>query len=231
MERSENINEFATAFAQAQGAMTVAAKDSTNPHFKSKYADLASVVDAVRPHLSGNGLSFTQSVSTEPGIVTVETTIFHKSGQWISNRLSVACRDLTPQPVGSAITYARRYTLMSICGIAPAEDDDGEAAQGRPQSRPQSAPTRQPEERNEPAKKPEAPTGKPFPRQSDKPELIDAVRSEINALNLGQDSARLARVATILRATCTRLDSGKLASVPAEQVDRDALIAAIREIK
>ena len=229
MSRSENINELAASLALAQGAMSVAIKDSVNPHFKSRYADLASVIDAVRPHLSSNGIAFVQDVTTEPGLVCVETTLYHKSGQWLSNKLAVACKDQSPQPVGSATTYARRYALMALCGIAPAEDDDGEAAQQRQAPPAKPAPMRQPDPKPDP--KPEAPTGKPFPRQSDKPELIDAVRTEINALNLGQDAARLARVATILRATCTRLDSGKLASVPAEQVDRDALIAAIREIK
>jgi hypothetical protein len=228
MSRSEQINELAASLAVAQGAMSVAIKDSTNPHFKSRYADLASVIDAVRPHLSANGICFVQEPTTEAGMVVVETTLYHKSGQWISSKLSVACKDLSPQPVGSATTYARRYALMAICGIAPAEDDDGESAQGRPQpTRPVLPPKAPP-----PAEpKSEAPTGKPFPRQTDKPELIDAVRSEINALNLGQDPARLARVAAILRATCTRLESGKLGSVPAEEADRAALVASIREVK
>jgi hypothetical protein len=227
MPRSEQINDLAASLAVAQGAMSVAIKDSTNPHFRSKYADLASVIDAVRPHLSANGICFVQEPTTEAGMVVVETTLYHKSGQWISSKLSVACKDLSPQPVGSATTYARRYALMAICGIAPAEDDDGESAQGRPQPlRPPLPPKAPPAE-----PKSEAPTGKPFPRQTDKPELIDAVRSEINALNLGQDSTRLARVAAILRATCTRLESGKLASVPIEEADRAALIASIREVK
>ena len=228
MSRSEQINELAASLALAQGAMSVAIKDSTNPHFRSKYADLASVIDAVRPHLSANGICFVQEPTTEVGMVVVETTLYHKSGQWISSKLSVACKDLSPQPVGSATTYARRYALMAICGIAPAEDDDGESAQGRPQPQRAALPPKAPP----PAEpKSEAPTGKGLPRQTDKSELIDAVRSEINALNLGQDSARLSRVAAILRATCTRLESGKLASVPIEEADRAALIASIREVK
>jgi len=224
MERSENINEFATAFAQAQGAMTVAAKDSTNPHFKSKYADLASVVDAVRPHLSSNGLSFTQSVSTEPGIVTVETTIFHKSGQWISNRLSVACRDLSPQPVGSAITYARRYTLMSICGIAPAEDDDGEAAQGRGQAQPMrpapKAPSIEPKA---------APVADALPEQSADEKRINTVRAAIAALAIGQDDPRGKKVMPIIRKYCAMNDK-KIASTPADDHTLALLLEALRNI-
>lgn len=211
MERSENINEFATAFAQAQGAMTVAAKDSTNPHFKSKYADLASVVDAVRPHLSSNGLSFTQSVSTEPGIVTVETTIFHKSGQWISNRLSVACRDLTPQPVGSAITYARRYTLMSICGIAPAEDDDGEAAQGRAQpQRPAPKPTPSPEPKPAPV-----PTAPKLPDQFDGAGQIKEIKADCGAAVARIGKERILEIVNITAAYCNRDGTG-IISIPSD---------------
>jgi len=210
MERSENINEFATAFAQAQGAMTVAAKDSTNPHFKSKYADLASVVDAVRPHLSSNGLSFTQSVSTEPGIVTVETTIFHKSGQWISNRLSVACRDLTPQPVGSAITYARRYTLMAICGIAPAEDDDGEAAQGRGQAQPHRPTPKAPS--IEPMA---APTAPKLPDQFDGAGQIKEIKADCGAAVARIGKERILEIVNITAAYCNRDGTG-IISIPSD---------------
>jgi len=210
MERSENINEFATAFAQAQGAMTVAAKDSTNPHFKSKYADLASVVDAVRPHLSSNGLSFTQSVSTEPGIVTVETTIFHKSGQWISNRLSVACRDLSPQPVGSAITYARRYTLMSICGIAPAEDDDGEAAQGRGQAQPHRPTPKAPS--IEPMA---APTPPKPPDQFDGAGQMKEIKADCGAAVARIGKERILEIVNITAAYCNRDGTG-IISIPSD---------------
>jgi hypothetical protein len=231
MERSENINEFATAFAQAQGAMTVAAKDSTNPHFKSKYADLASVVDAVRPHLSSNGLSFTQSVSTEPGIVTVETTIFHKSGQWISNRLSVACRDLTPQPVGSAITYARRYTLMSICGIAPAEDDDGEAAQGRPQPQRPALPPKAPPPPAEPVK----PTT--LPEQFDGVGQVKEVRALVTAIKERAPVDRLKDLTALIQAYCapTRDAQGKITAyvgtVPADPANYKTLCAKLADFK
>lgn len=230
-------NKAQSDFVKALGEMSNPPKNRTvnvPGKYKFDYADLAVILDTVRPILAKNGLAVSQPVSFKDGKILVTTKIRHVSGVVVEEATLDGKDPGTPQQQGSLISYLRRYQLVSILGITADDDDDANAAQDQPahhQPRQQAAPVRQPEERSEPTKKPEAPTGKPFPRQSDKPELIDAVRTEINALNLGQDAARLARVATILRATCTRLDSGKLASVPAEQVDRDALIAAIREIK
>jgi len=127
---SESINELATALAKAQGQMTGAMKDAANPFFKSKYADLSSVWDACRKPLSDNGLAILQSPQADGVKVSVETLLTHTSGQWIKDTLSVSAKDDSPQAVGSAITYLRRYALQSFAGVAP-EDDDGEAAQGR----------------------------------------------------------------------------------------------------
>ena len=143
MKTSDNIGEIAGALAAAQAQMGAALKDSTNPHFKSRYADLASVVEATRPHLAAHGIAIVQMAETlkDTGEVVVTTALLHKSGQIIAGRLSATCKDLSPQPVGSAITYLRRYGLMAIAGIAP-DDDDGEAAMGRnyhqPERRPES---------------------------------------------------------------------------------------------
>lgn len=131
MTHSEQINEIATALAKAQGAITGAVKDSANPFFKSKYADLASVWDACRKPLSDNGLSVIQSPEADGPRVTLETILLHTSGQWFRNALSVSAKDDSPQAIGSAITYLRRYVLQSFAGVAP-EEDDAEAAQGRP---------------------------------------------------------------------------------------------------
>lgn len=128
--RSEDIAELATALAVAQGAIEGAAKDSSNPFFKSSYADLASVWDAIRCPLSANGLSIVQMPSAEGAKVTITTLLLHKSGQWISSDLTLTAKEDAPQAIGSAITYARRYALQSVAGVAP-EDDDGERAQGR----------------------------------------------------------------------------------------------------
>jgi len=130
MTTSESINEIATALAKAQGEMSGATKDSANPFFKSKYADLASVWEACRAALSKNGLAVIQSPSVSEGRVTMETMLVHTSGQWIRNLLSCEVKDDSPQVIGSATTYLRRYALQSLVGVAP-EDDDAEAAQGR----------------------------------------------------------------------------------------------------
>jgi hypothetical protein len=127
MNRSEQINELAAALAKAQGDLKGAVKDSANPFFKSKYADLASVWDACRTPLSKNGLSIIQTHVPSPDEVVVETTLAHSSGQWISSVLSAKPVKNDPQGIGSCITYLRRYSLSSMVGIAP-EDDDGNAA-------------------------------------------------------------------------------------------------------
>lgn len=127
MERSEQINELALALSCAQGVMLPASKDSLNPFFKSKYADLAAVWEVCKEPLYKNGLSVTQHPNSEGNIVTIETMLLHKSGQWMGSKLSMISKDTTPQGIGSCITYARRYSLSSILGIA-SEDDDGNAA-------------------------------------------------------------------------------------------------------
>ena len=130
--RSDSIAALAAALAKAQGEMEAAAKGNINPHFKSRYADLASVWDACRAPLSKNGLSVLQPVSADGARVTVTTILAHSSGEWISESLTMTAQQNTPHGVGSAITYGRRYGLSSMVGIAP-DDDDGNAASGRPQ--------------------------------------------------------------------------------------------------
>ena len=124
----EAINELAAALAKAQSKMEGAAKDTSNPFFKSKYADLASVTGAVRSGLDGTGLSYVQLVHDKPDCAAIETLILHSSGQSLSTGIvcvPVAKHDA--QGYGSAITYARRYGLAMAFGVAP-EDDDGNAA-------------------------------------------------------------------------------------------------------
>ena len=146
---SAEIGELAKALAAAQGEMTAASKDASNPHFKSRYATLASVWDAIRGPLSRNGLSVSQVLETPdagPGVI-VRTILLHTSGQWICSRYVMPIPDkLTPQAVGSAITYARRYALSAIVGIAPDDDDDGNAASVTParQEAPKPAPKPEP---------------------------------------------------------------------------------------
>lgn len=127
MQTSESIKEIAPALLKAQKGIKAALKDSTNPHFKSKYADLSSVIDAVKAPLNDCGILFTQGVSGEGSAVTVETRLIHTSGEWLASALTVPLVKLDAQGVGSAITYGRRYGLQALCGV-PAEDDDGNAA-------------------------------------------------------------------------------------------------------
>ncbi len=109
-----------------------AAKDSTNPHFGNRYADLASIVDAIREELAKNEIAWAQNPSTpEAGIAQMTTMLIHSSGEWLeSDALRVQAKDGGPQAMGSCITYLRRYQLAAMVGIAP--DDDAEAAEGRP---------------------------------------------------------------------------------------------------
>ncbi len=129
MNKSENINELATALAKAQGAMRFAAKDANNPFFKSKYADLSSVVEAIREALATNGLSYMQHLQqSEKHEVCVETVILHASGQWIGcGTVAIPVNKNDAQGYGSALTYARRYSLSAAVGVV-ADDDDGNAA-------------------------------------------------------------------------------------------------------
>jgi hypothetical protein len=131
---SEHINEIAAALAKAQGSMDNASKDRSNPAFKSKYADLASVRDAVIGPLTAAGIAVIQAPSTTAEGVVVETRFVHSSGQWLSCSVGATPRAYDPQSVGSAITYLRRYGLMALASIAP-EDDDGNAASGAPMQR------------------------------------------------------------------------------------------------
>jgi len=108
-----------------------AVKDSKNPFFKSNYADLSSVVQAIKQPFADNGLSYSQFPIYEDKLVGVETILMHSSGQWISNKLLLPMTKQDPQAAGSAITYARRYALQSIAGI-PSEDDDGNASVRQP---------------------------------------------------------------------------------------------------
>ena len=130
-DQSIEIGELAGALAIAQGSITGALKDSANPFFKSKYADLASVWDACRDSLSKNGLAVVQVASTsETGAAVITTTLCHKSGQWMRGSISLMPVKSDPQGMGSAYTYARRYALAAMVGVAQV-DDDANAASGK----------------------------------------------------------------------------------------------------
>lgn len=122
------MQAISKAFVEAQKQFGPALKTSTNPHFKSRYADLSACVEAVIDALNNNGIALMQKSHHDEAGVAIETVFIHVSGETISNgvfRVQPSKQD--PQGYGSALTYARRYSLMAACGIAP-EDDDGNAA-------------------------------------------------------------------------------------------------------
>jgi len=121
------MKQIASALVKAQKAFGPALKTATNPHFKSRYADLAACVEAVIGGLNDNGIALIQRNYLDDAGVTVETVFVHESGEMLEcGKLHVPAAKHDPQGYGSALTYARRYSLMAACGIAP-EDDDGNA--------------------------------------------------------------------------------------------------------
>jgi hypothetical protein len=125
---SENLNELFTALSKAQATMASAIKDSKNPYFKSSYADLTSIWDAIRKPLSDNGLSIMQPLQCEGGMSYLETWLGHTSGQWMRSRIPLTPAKNDAQTMGSYITYMKRYALSAMIGVVADEDDDGEAA-------------------------------------------------------------------------------------------------------
>lgn len=143
-QKSDCITDLATALAKAQAAMKPAIRENVNPHFRSRYADLASVWEACREALAANDLAVAQLPDLHGDEVGVTTLLCHKSGQWLSSRVAMVMPRRDPQIVGSAITYARRYGLAAMVGVAP-EDDDAETtrkANGNGNAEPDPSPAR-----------------------------------------------------------------------------------------
>ena len=121
--KSPEINELAAALAKAQSEMEGAKKESTNPFFKSSYADLHAVIKSSFPYLSKNGLSVSQGNEVIKGAVCVTTTLMHASGQWMRSKIKLPLAKVDAQGVGAAVTYGRRYGLSAMVGIAQYDDD------------------------------------------------------------------------------------------------------------
>ena len=142
MNQSETITKLSAALVKAQAEMSGAVKDSANPFFKSRYADLESVIKAIKEPFAKYGLAYTQFPVNDDKGVGVVTRLIHESGEWLEcsytlplgfvKKDGVVEPRLDPQSAGSAITYARRYALQAMAGI-PAVDDDAEMAMGRTQ--------------------------------------------------------------------------------------------------
>lgn len=143
MTSSQTIGKLAEALCKAQADMKPAVKEAENPFFHSSYADLATVSKAVFPVLTKHGLSISQITEGEGSVTTI---LMHTSGEWISGTLSLKPVKVDPQGIGSAITYARRYALSAICGLATEDDDDGNAGSEKPRVQAKAvAPTPSPE--------------------------------------------------------------------------------------
>jgi hypothetical protein len=171
MITSEQINELAAALAKAQGQIQAATRDNENKHFNSRYADLASVWDACRVALSGNGLAVLQGPALADRGVSVTTRLLHSSGQWAESTLILPMDKATAQGAGSAITYARRYSLAAMVGVAPDDDDDGNAASQQQQQR-------------------STPKPEPSPQTGTRPALHDSLRSLLQEFHWPDDKKK-----------------------------------------
>lgn len=129
MKTSESIKQIAPALLRAQKNVGAATKGSANPFFKSRYADLGSVMEACKEALNNEGITVLQPVGFENGKHTVTTVLLHESGEFLSETMVLEVPKANMQDLGSAISYARRYSLQSFDFI-PAEDDDAEKVVG-----------------------------------------------------------------------------------------------------
>lgn len=185
VRRSASIGALAVAMAKAQAEMNNPAKDSINPHFKSRYADLAAVLDAIKPVLLRHGLSVMQFPCELEESAALTTLLVHAaSGEWIETCIKLRPVKADPQGVGSALTYMRRYCLQAVAGVTAEEDDDGNAATHR-----QSAP--------QPAKQPApAANGKAPPLTL--PQLVQAIKTKQPPADGADLQQRVAWLATQL---------------------------------
>ena len=165
MNKSDSITNLSAALAKAQAEMPAAPKDANNPFFKSRYADLGSVIEASRPILAKNGLSVSQFPTGESGNIGVDTVLMHESGEWLECYMTLPIggkevRNIA-QEAGSIITYLRRYAYASVLGMYADEDTDGEPSKGNAQSKQQQPPaTAQASKPQPPAQpQPAQPTG------------------------------------------------------------------------
>jgi hypothetical protein len=164
-ETSPTTGALALALSKAQGLIEGAKKDRLNPHFRSSYADLASVWDACREPLSKNEIAVVQTTRPSDAGVIVVTTLMHSSGEWIRGELFLPVTKNDAQGYGSALTYARRYGLAAIVGVAPEDGDAEGAVRG--------------------GKAPEAPGSQPRNVTADTVRLIGAIRAELRMARTG----------------------------------------------
>lgn len=202
--RSESVKALVAALAKAQGLFTtirktnvaqVETKDGSKTGYTYRYAELADFIDACRKPLAVAGLAITQPATTDGRLVTVETTLWHESGEWMSNVFVLESASPSPQKIGSALTFARRYAYCALLGIsAEKDDDDGRAAQEPDQAAPrgQTPPRRDQQRRDRPPQqqRPEssrAPSDAPPPERPPKkrgPDALLRMRAECERYGL-----------------------------------------------
>lgn len=129
MKTSDSIKQIAEALVSAQKQIKFAVKDSTNPHFKSKYANINSVIDAVKAPLNNHGIAILQSLSpSDDGKLHLTTRLIHSSGEWIEDTAVCPLQKQDAQGLGSAVSYIRRYSLSAFLSLYSDTDDDGQSA-------------------------------------------------------------------------------------------------------
>jgi len=204
------MQQIATALVKAQRDFAPALKTSTNPHFRSRYADLAACVEAVIDALNQNGIALVQRTHDSDNGVAVETLLVHESGETISGGiLHVPAAKHDPQGYGSALTYARRYSLMAACGIAPEDDDANAAQRTRPTPVPRNAGASVSPEQNN------APAGDPAPSQDEIDKAAAIIRACKTLVNLQVEWQGLPK--ELQKAVVTVKDEVKAALVAAQK--------------
>lgn len=213
---SPEFDKIAAALAKAQGDIKNPTKDAENPHFGKAYADLAGGIAAIRSALSANGVTYIQPTRIRGSQIIVYTRLIHESGQWLESEWPACAVNAPPQAQGSGLTYARRYSLFSLVGIAGEDDDDdGNAAQG-------STPGRE-----------QPPRGKATVTTGRQP--AKASEPRVPSLTAADSTALLAGMLATLKATGTReaiVSWSESNHADKERLlgpDRDKLIAAFGE--
>ncbi len=224
MKHSESIAALAGALAKAQLQIEPASKNATNPHFRSHYADLASIWDACRGPLNTNGLSIVQfPCDGDVGRTGLCTMLLHSSGEYISEVVTTRSQKDDPQGLGSALTYLRRYALAAVVGVTATEDDDGNAAStpanarvAAPAQRPYIPPPVSPPAVNAPsvAHKPVSqpvsqPVAKPVQTATAGTSAVQAIQAIVEFYKVDQGTAKNGRPYTKHRIGWTGID-GKL---------------------
>ena len=141
MQRSESITKWTAAMVEVQKVLRPAKKDASNPYFKSNYAPLPTIMATCREPLTQNGFVVIQTTDFDNGVFYVETTVSHVSGEWVSGRYPIKPVKEDPQAYGSAVSYAKRYSLAALISlVSEGEDDDGNAASGKAPEKPKEEP-------------------------------------------------------------------------------------------